>query len=179
MDAKNRRHSWLMLIGVLLLLAAAAWLIVRMLPEPEVSQPVMSSPRTTIRITKGRPGVSTSWNVESSGTTTALSALNPVPPTLWQKMNGTIASFRHTRCDGSEEPVMELRYRTQSAAGGISEVHTSGTVGSSIRWDFSECGVATMPCTFPGRYFDPTYYPAGESPCTNPSAQESWAIVLQ
>ena len=74
---------------------------------------------------------------------------------------------------------MELRYRTKVEGQPDAEVYTSGTVGSSPKWDFPGCELTNAACTFPARYFDPTYYPKGSEPCSDPGSSESWTIELQ
>ncbi len=143
-------------------------------------------PKTTIRITKGRPGVSTVWTAESGGFTEPLNATEPIRQEIWRGMKARIESFRYSGCDGKSEPVMELRYDTNSGDGPPADVDLTAIVrdgeqgnGLYLLWALPGCSDQAVTCTLPAYFFDPTYYGPDEKPCEDPGAKEEWTITLR
>jgi len=145
---------------------------------------LLTTTKTTIRITKGRPGVSTIWNVEieSGFSATTRVTLQPgvaVSGEVWRRMGGKIKSFREIACDGTETSVRVFKYQTQAGGDKPNDVYLTGEVSSPIKWDFDECLPTAQECTFPDRYFDPTYYEDPAKACPDdPNAIGGWRIVL-
>lgn len=144
-------------------------------------------PKTTIRITKGRPGVSTLWEAwrGAEENKQAFSATEPIKPEIWRGMKAKIESFRYSGCNGESEPVMEVRYDTKSGDKPPADVDLTAIVrdgeqgsGLYLRWDLPGCSDQTATCTLPAYLFDPTYYGPDEKPCDDPSAMEKWTITL-
>jgi hypothetical protein len=143
-------------------------------------------PKTTIRITKGRPGVSTIWEAGRGGDLERLNATTPIRPEVWRGMKSKIESFRYTGCDGKSKPVMELRYETQAGDGAsvdvdLTAVDRDGEQGNGLylNWNYPGCSDEAVECTLPAYLFDPTHYANGEEGCKDQNAKEVWTITLR
>jgi len=139
--------------------------------------------KTTIRITKGRPGTTSQWEVtvEIGATTSAeeFKEGGPIPADIWRRMTGTITKFTKAECDGSTAPVTELRYTTKDEAGKISTGWLEGKADQKPVWDFTSCSDPNKDCTLPARYFQGVVYEEGETECPKPDQNVVWVMELK
>lgn len=183
-------RPWTGLLGILLVLGslAALWRCAQVeVKEAAPRKATLEAPaviRTTIRITKGRPGQPSLWavwNVSPALTQSDAESLGVgvgvvIPAKLWARMNGTVVSFREFGCDGvPRDPSMPL-YRAKDGSGAILKVTLTGKAGERPDWSPIDCPDLDKPCTLPAYYFGGVVEDENTCPAGGPELR--WEMVL-
>lgn len=147
--------------------------------RPAVPTSAMEKPevtKTTIRIVKGKVGYPSLWTATTGAedASVTLRAGQPIPPDLWERMNGTVESFTEYGCDGKETELVEPLYTVLNEKGGPEGVKVIGEVGEKPDWGPAYCN--NTGCFLPAYYFnkvekDPRACPEGGS-------ERHWDMVL-
>ena len=180
----GQRRRWVWVLGTLLVLGGlgALWsCATKELPDLSTMAEDTDVIKTTIRISKGRPGMMSQWEVSieaKTGTAAEQYGYGAVIPLeVWKRMNGKITSFTEFGCEGKPAAVEELQYQTLNANQQVQSVGIGKRVDGKPAWDFTDCATMNSDCTLPPRYFDPVA--EDKSTCDKDQPERVWVIELE
>ena len=168
----GRNRRWVWVLGSLLLLGslAVSWHCAAP-PKPEII-------RTTIKITKGKPGSSSLWNVSSDLPQFAsmeIKSGQAIPPELWARMNGIIVSFAEFGCEGDSRTPSTPLYLARDSNKAVLEVTLAGEAGKHPDWTPVACPDLKKECALPAYYFGPV---VDAEPCAKDGQDVYWVMEL-
>ncbi len=173
MEAQVGSNSrWVWAAGILLLLGSMAVLWHCAGTErPEII-------KTTIRITKGKLGGTSLWNVtvqQEQVTSLRLQKGEPIPIDIWNRMNGTVVTFTEFGCDRKPGKVTEPLYTARSDRGEPKHVTILGEAGDKPDWGPVDC--TEKGCFLPEYYFGPVE--KDKRTCPEDGPELEWEMVLK
>ena len=166
---QNRRWVWV--LGILLTLGSLA--VLWHCAEGELPEVI----KTTIRITKGKMGGASLWNVTvqlEQVTALELEKGKPIPIDTWNRMNGTVVAFTEFGCARQQSKVTEAHYSAKDEQGKPMDVKIIGETGKQPDWGPVNC--TAEGCFLPEYYLGPVMKDERTCPVNGPELE--WELVL-